>query len=75
MTVHFQSFRPSHFFVICQFKNGTKFNVPYAIIMKMLSQPAYENYYGMLMMMAPADWGLFVTKSARELIWKYEVRF
>ena len=41
----------------------------------MLSQPAYENYYGMLMMMAPADWGLFVTKSARELIWKYEVRF
>ena len=50
-----------------------KFNVPYAIIMKMLSQPSYQSYSGMLMMMAPSDWGLFVTKTARELIWKYEV--
>lgn len=50
----------------------TQFNVPYAIIMKMLSQPSYETYRGLLMMMAPADWGLFITKSARELIWKYE---
>ena len=61
--------------MVGQFKNGIKFNVPYAIIMKMLSQPSYETYRGLLMMMAPADWGLFITKSARELIWKYEVRF
>jgi len=52
--------------------NITQFNVPYAIIMKMLSQPSYQSYSGMLMMMAPSDWGLFVTKTARELIWKYE---
>ena len=42
--------------------------------MKMLNQPSYANYKGMLLMLAPADWGLFVTKTARELIWKYEVK-
>ena len=71
MTVHF---RPTFNMCLANLKRE-KFNVPYAIIMKMLSQPSYSSYYGMLMMMAPEDWGLFVTKPAKELIWSYEVRF
>ena len=54
-------------------RNITTFNVPYGIVMGMLSE-ASSFYKNMLLRMAPDEWkNIFVTKTAKQILWGYEV--
>ena len=54
--------------------NITTFNIPFGIVMEYLSKPDKQFYKGILLGMAPSWWkSIFVTRTAGELIWGYEV--